>query len=128
MTGTVVLFLAASIAQVDACEVAVHGDLASAEQICTPPREIDELFATDAMSGPCRDALLAGSKTGKNALLLPELFQRILIANFDKKLALCRVQANETKAKATEAEGDRLKSVAAVDRNSASAQGPKSPR
>lgn len=128
MTGTVLLFLAASIAQVDACEVAVHGDLASAERICTPPREIDELFAADAMSGPCRDALLAGSQAGRNVLLLPEFFLRPLIANFEKKLAVCRVQATATKVQATEAEGPRLGSVVAEGRNPASVQGPKDPR
>ena len=90
-----ILVVAAS-AQVDACYEAVHGDLVSAEAICTVSKAPDVLFdeapasAANDLSTACKDALAAGVNAGKFGARLPAPAKQGYVREFDKKLAECR--------------------------------------
>lgn len=90
-----ILVLAAP-AQVDVCNQAVHGDLASAQAICALPKTPDVLFdeapasAANVLSTACKDALEAGVNAGKYGARLPVPAKQGYVREFDKKLAECR--------------------------------------
>lgn len=90
------ILLVATPAQVDACNQAVHGDLASAQKICGEAKTPDALFdeapvsVASGLSTACKAALVAGVNAGKYGARLPEPAKQGYVREFDKKLAQCR--------------------------------------
>ena len=81
--------LAAATAQIEACHDAVHGNIATAEEVCEVPKGSIDVFSPDAMSSACQDAMKAGQRAGRLANHPIQTVRGKLIKDFDEKYALC---------------------------------------
>lgn len=95
---SIAVLLAASAAQIDACEGAVRSDLASAATICALSKESVDLFEGSGPSTACIAALKAGQSAGKAGPALPAPMRNALIKTFDARLAECRFPAPKSDA------------------------------